>query len=309
MDLNENQNITEEERFVEFLLNTYYGRRNNLNEKNLSELKKFFLQLLEAKKKIFSPDIYTNLQSIINDFNEMFKDQKVLEDFKNGIINKKDLLNRILAKNEKAKNIGDNSRKKYDMSDLYNSTLIFKDKKSGANVEKIVINSSTSSYESIDQNGRKIGIKKYGELRYKEWNGVDAYLSIYKIQITDWNNEEVYNDFVYSNININKLDDEEYRKLVFSDLLNKDNIQNSNCGGYIGEIVKSKEDECDRIKEEQTSDGYEYRINENYVLQYDSTAASAAMNMPVTSLKLRTISYDDGKNNNTGKNDMDLEIL
>ena len=53
MDLNENQNITEEERFVEFLLNTYYGRRNNLNEKNLSEIKNFFLKLLATKKNFF----------------------------------------------------------------------------------------------------------------------------------------------------------------------------------------------------------------------------------------------------------------
>ena len=108
------------------------------------------------------------------------------------------------------------------MSDLYNATLVFKDKKSGVNTEKVVLKQSNSSYEFTDVNGTKINIIKQGELRYKEWNGLNTYLSIYRVQMTDKNNKEVYNDFVYSNININQLDDEEYRKLVFSNLLNKD---------------------------------------------------------------------------------------
>ena len=81
---------------------------------------------------------------------------------------------------------------------------------------------------------------------------------------------------------------EELRHAIIEDLLDKDNIDRANCGGYVGEVCKqSRTDENDVIHSEKiTSTGYTYRLTDNYVLVYDDTEVSAAINMPTSKIKL-----------------------
>ena len=137
--------------------------------------------------------------------------------------------------------------------------------------------------------GRKFIITAQGLLMYEEWNGIDSYVDMYRIQQEiEPGTDQYWDDIVYTNILINEMSDEHYKELVLNELLDRDNIKGAKCGGYIGEIVKQKAvDEDDTIHSERRSrNAYLYRIDDEYVLKYDATDVTASMNMPVPRIQL-----------------------
>ena len=87
----------------------------------------------------------------------------------------------------------------------------------------------------------------------------------------------------------------EYREAVLGELLSKNNIELSNTGGYIGEIVGvSKSTNEFKVGSEKTiASDYFYRVNSQYALTYRSEEIAAIM--------LQNISQKIDNDRNTGK--------
>ena len=72
-------------------------------------------------------------------------------------------------------------------------------------------------------------------------------------------------------------DNKELRYAVFTELLSKNNIENSYTDGYIGEISNSRVTETPlKVGEEITTPGhYKYQITPNYALEYNGERIEA----------------------------------
>ena len=75
------------------------------------------------------------------------------------------------------------------------------------------------------------------------------------------------------------MDNPEYKYAVLSELLSYNNIELSNSEGYIGEIrnVPNDSEKFEVESERENSRNYEYRVNDKYMLVYDSTDLDAVM--------------------------------
>lgn len=166
---------------------------------------------------------------------------------------------------------GDNKRQ-YDMSDRYKKEL----NETVTSVYSELKNRELHTY--VDQKNNEIDIQEVGRLTYKEWNGTIAQINKYRILLKISKDEKIERD-VFTNINFFQMDDPEYRFAVLSELLSHNNIELSNAGGYIGEIrnVPDNSEKFEIESEREYSRNYEYRVNEKYMLVYDSAELDAVM--------------------------------
>lgn len=123
--------------------------------------------------------------------------------------------------------------------------------------------------------GDSIDIEYMGCLHYKTRSS-NEFLYKHRIYRNVDNEQKIYE--VFSNIDINELpDNKELRYAVFTELLSKNNIENSYTDGYIGEISNSRVTETPlKVGEEITTPGhYKYQITPNYALEYNGERIEA----------------------------------
>lgn len=281
------------EGLITFFLQTYFGERNALNNKKLDEIHKLFMHLLQTEKSTLSEENYEKLEKIITDTDGLMNNPKTIELIQSGTITKQEFVDRYRRK------LLGKERNKYDMSDLYSSGLIATDKRNGITKnEKLKLDKNRMPHIYENDDGRKFIITAQGLLMYEEWNGIDSYVDMYRIQQEiEAGTDQYWDDIVYTNILINEMSDEHYKELVLNELLDRDNIKGAKCGGYIGEIVKQKAvDKDDTIhSERQSRNGYLYRIDDDYVLKYDATDVTASMNMPIPKIQLSVTNKSNHK--------------
>ena len=176
-------------------------------------------------------------------------------------------------------------------------------------MEKLVLSENRTELTFRSRDRRTIVITKLGELLYQEWNGAYSHVGLYRVQQeTLLKQREFLDNLVYTNIILSNMNDEHYRDLVLDKLLDINNILQSNCGGYIGEIIRQplQSNETDLHDANQSKN---YRIDENYILMYDATAVTAAMNKPVSKIQLNNVQRRvDNKNCDHEKITEDYEI-
>ena len=146
--------------------------------------------------------------------------------------------------------------------------------------------------------GDSISIEYMGCLHYKTLSS-NEFLYKHRVYRNVDNDPKVYE--VFSNIDINTLpDNNELRYVVFTELLSKNNIENSYTDGYIGEISNSKVTGTPlKVGEEIITPGhYKYQITPNYALEYDGERIEA-----VRAYKQQ----EANKNNPTVAKDSDTE--
>lgn len=83
---------------------------------------------------------------------------------------------------------------------------------------------------------------------------------------------------IFSNLDINQLpEDNELRYVVFTELLSKNNIENSYADGYIGEIstTENSKEQLKTGKERMTSGFYRYQVTSKYALEYNGERIEA----------------------------------
>lgn len=104
--------------------------------------------------------------------------------------------------------------------------------------------------ETVVYSDEKIIIEKIGTLNYKQLTACMDYITKYKITKDD-GEYEVYSTILAEDMKIDK----QYRKAVLDVLLSKNNIELSNCSGYVGTI-------SDKTENSDNS----YRIDDKYFL-------------------------------------------
>ena len=123
--------------------------------------------------------------------------------------------------------------------------------------------------------GDSIDIEYMGSLYYRTLTS-NEFLYKHRIYRNVGDDQKVYE--IFSNIDINELsENKELRYVVFTELLSKNNIENSYTDGYIGEISNSKVTETPlKVGEEITTPGhYKYQITQNYALEYNGERIEA----------------------------------
>lgn len=182
---------------------------------------------------------------------------------------------------------GDDKRK-YNMSSLATTgsvtTVKFYPYKNTDKKEDEVDSEPYNSTEKDEKPPHIIISNKYGDSIYIEYLGYlhyetlssDEYIYKHRICRKVDDNENTYE--IYSNIDINELaENKELRYVVFTELLSKNNIENSYSDGYIGEISNtSKSPKQLQVGEESETDGfYRYQVTSNYALEYDGEKIEA----------------------------------
>lgn len=170
-------------------------------------------------------------------------------------------------------------KRKYDMSDKYSDGLITDRKYPDGTTRKMVglkplKDDDERTIPYVDDEW-KIIIQQIGTLLYSD--GVTGIEDVdqYKITIPIRNGKQKEYD-VFAKINFDLLAyDENYRQAVFGELLSRNNIELSNAGGYIGEIVPSTRMEPGEEREDE-SGFYTYQISRTHALSVDSMAVTAA---------------------------------
>ena len=271
-----------------FLVNTYFSRINNLDNNKISQLKAAFHSFVDntENKEPHNAELCNKKRLVIDSFFEFMKKPEIIEKIKTYGIDKRRFIEKygreILGDTFEKKS--DDAKRKYSMNDLYLPNLIASDKFSNAKKEIFIPAKKNIEYEYIDKSGKIVKITLLGSLHFEEWNGVQSSINKYRIQRQTGENEFSDNQ-VYTTIIIPKMEDVDYREAVIEELLSNENIELSNCGGYIGKIENSNQ-AGEKGEEIQDNSGYSYRINNKYILYFDATEVAAAINFPVTNMSL-----------------------
>lgn len=292
---NEMKNV---EATLKLIVKTYFLRARELNDGNITSIydglkervasmqRKYQMEVEKARlegRTIPNKDyFYTRLNNVLDNFIGLLSDKKVLEEIKARRISEEDFINKyksILMKGEK---------RDYDMSEMFNPSLIAQ--KSQFSMMKALsyrpIEKEQGAYFE-DRDGRIVTIMYLGTLKFKTWNGEQDSISKYKIQKANKRNEILLSQDVYSNISMFNMDDVQYRDAVLEELLSDDNILLSNCNGYIGEIEldpKEKEPEKQQL---ETSTRFKYRIDNKYIISYNSTPLTAVIEYGIEQESMR----------------------
>lgn len=170
---------------------------------------------------------------------------------------------------------GDNQRR-YNMMKISSHGLVSTKVAPDGSIKKDVVfvpdNKPTVDIEDI--NGNTVSIHLVGRLVYHCNPSGDNY--IYAYYVSKHSNEEIIMNpkLVFSNIDINELDDNpEYSDLVANMLLSKNNIELSQVGGYIGEI--HQQSSLPVGKENRSPGFYTYQMSQEYALVYDGEIIEA----------------------------------
>ena len=275
------------ESLLNLLLTTYLGRRKTLDFEKAAVLKEQLINFIERGKNTVSPETYDKMLRVVDRFDRLLKLPGVMDEIKYSGINSKEFLQKY------RRALMGNERTKYDMSDLYSTKAVAFKPNTYLPNEKLTLhlnNSFTKTF--VTRDGRMVFITPVGTLDYqrsiKVWYD---YLTLFKVsQEREKMSGKFDTDFIYSKFNLHDLENnEELKYAILEGLLDKDNIDKANCGGYVGAVCKqSKTDENDTVHSENITDtGYTYRLSDNYVLVYDDTEVSAAINMPTSKINLK----------------------
>ena len=285
----------EKTRLLEFLVSIYFGRVRTLKEDQIPELTKFFYKV--SKYDIGEHNGSNQNKDIIDSFLKIVEKPKVKEAIRTGKLSEEDFIEKY-----QERILGDNKRK-YSMNDLYSDGLVEKDTAKPYSKKTIFIPAREKVEHSFsDESNETVKITFLGTLYFKEWNGTRASINKYKIQRKNKENDFPEED-VYTDIIMPKMEEPEYRKAVFNELLSYNNIKLSNCGGYIGKIEQAPRNFMDNSesREVQDSYGYSYRISDKYILHYDATELTAAINFQENNVSLETRKDKKSKENDMAK--------
>ena len=219
---------------------------------------------------------YNRLHQIATSFYNLISNPDIIDEIKNTDIKDQEFVDKY-----KEQILGDKKRQ-YDMSSLYDSSSIASTHDRKKRKEAFVPSGEKIEFEFLDENNNAVRVIKLGDMMYEEWNGTRTNMSMYRVQ-REIEKGQFLENLVYTNIIIPKMSEPEYRKAVLNELLSTNNINLSNCGGYIGEILESpKHDENElNYTERRTATNYQYRLSDKYILDYDATAVTAAIDLPV----------------------------
>lgn len=260
---------------IGFLITTCFSRLNDANPRKMESYREKVKEMLnkEEKQNEGEKEKYNYLRSIVDSFFDYIGNEQVVKKIQSGKLKKRELEEEFL---EDVINI---PKRKYDMRDLYNPELIssYNGDKSLKKIRSVLRKNGTKNIY-IDEEGRQVILTDVGTIEYEEWGGMRADLSMYLLQ-KERPNGNFTNDIVCTNVIIQNMEDPGYRNAVLKELFSDKNIQRANANSYIGQICRRKKaNNRDLPKTEyQTSSGYTYRIDENYVLEYDATELTAVI--------------------------------
>ena len=285
----------EEHRLLNFLVQVYFNRITSSKEDTTSAIYSFLSGLANSKREEYT--VSKPKKAIIDSFFEIVGQPEV-----NVAIRTRKLTKEEFIEKYQEKILGDNKRK-YSMNDLYSDGLVEKDTAKPYSKKTIFIPAREKIEHSFsDESNETVKITFLGTLYFKEWNGTRGSINKYKIQRKNKENDFPEED-VYTDIIMPKMEEPEYRKAVFNELLSYNNIKLSNCGGYIGKIEQAPRNFMDNSesREVQDSYGYSYRISDKYILHYDATEVTAAINFQENNISLETRKDKKAKENDMAK--------
>lgn len=170
-------------------------------------------------------------------------------------------------------------KRKYDMSDMFNSGLIASKKLTNGVNKKLV------DVKRLNENDRRripyvteygdYIIEETGELVYIDGINLIDGIKQYSITMPNGVNGKIERKIFTNKIDFDALETEkDYSEAFFTELLSANNMDKSNSGGYIGELVKSNglKPGVEKIDE---GGFYTYGINK-YAISYDAMAVTAA---------------------------------
>lgn len=231
-------------------------------------------QMLTALEKQITPYNQMDVTEKKRILKEWYRNVKI-EEFRAGL---KGQNNRKIAL-DFADEMLDIPKRKYDMSDMFNPGLIASKKLSNGVNKKLV------DVKKLNENDRRripyvteygdYVIEEIGELIYID--GINLVDGVKQYNITMPNEEmgKIERQIFTNKIDFDALETEnDYSEAFFSELLSLNNLDKSNAGGYIGEIVTSNE--IKPGEEKISSNGfYTYGINK-YAISYDAMTVTAA---------------------------------
>lgn len=259
---------------VKFIISTCFARISSLDFERMCRMKEPLKKMLlnERKSHPGEDEKYDRLDEIIDGFFEYIKNPKIIEKIKSNRLTKAQLEELILT------DVANLPKRKYDMSDLYRNDLIAVDVSGSLKRKAEFIDKKGQTHEYIDSKSRKIIITNIGQIVYEEWGGIRASLSVYRIQ-KQFDDGRVSNDFVCSSIAISQMHIPKYREAVLGELLSDENIHKGKVGPYIGRISREKKQNVQDLPhtQKQNANRYSYRIDDEYVLEYDATELTAVI--------------------------------
>lgn len=166
-------------------------------------------------------------------------------------------------------------KRTYNMSKLASKGMVSTVQRSDGTTRKDITYTPgyTMSKDITDLLGNTISIHHIGRLDYKCDPSSNNYISMFRV--SKHVKDEMIMDpcVVFSNIDMNMLDDQSYREVIANTLLSKDNIELSQADGYIGEIHSQS---TLNVGEEKFVPGfYTYQASPEYALVYDGEKIEA----------------------------------
>ena len=285
----------EEHRLLNFLVQVYFNRITSSKEDTTSAIYSFLSGLANSKREEYT--VSKQKKAIIDSFFEIVGQPEVNDAIRTRKLTKEEFIEKY-----QEKILGDNKRK-YSMRDLYLDGLVEKDTVDSFSKKTIFVPAREKIDHSFsDESNETVKITFLGTLYFKEWNGTRASINKYKIQRKNKENDFQEED-VYTDIIMPKMEEPEYRKAVLNELLSYNNIKLSNCGGYIGKIEQAPRNVMDNSESREVQDtyGYSYRISDKYILHYDATELTAAINFQENNVSLETRKDKKSKENDMAK--------
>ena len=159
--------------------------------------------------------------------------------------------------------------RKYDMSVIYEGDISQQETPFDPPFDGIFI--------TKNKQGKNITIQTIGGVKYSNAFLCEGHIIKYSITIQE--RDATYQYEVFSNINLMRMqNDKKYSEAVLEQLLSRNNIEFSNAGGYIGEIVSTSYSFQKLTVGEEHTDrdgGYRFQISEDYALVYEPEPLTA----------------------------------
>lgn len=246
-----------------------------MNKKDKQVIEKVYNQILEALDKEMTPYNQMEITEKKRILKEWYRSAKS-DDFRRGL---KGQSSKKIARDFADEMLGIPKRK-YDMSDMFNAGLIASKKLFNGVNKKLV---DVKPLSNDDERGipyvtkyQDYIIEEVGELVYIDGINLVDNLKQYRIIMPDGHGKKTEKEFFTNEIKFELLEyDEEYSDAFFTELLSSNNMDKSNAGGYIGELVPRNgiEPAEERI---DNCGFYTYGINKKWALAYDTMAVTAA---------------------------------
>lgn len=150
-----------------------------------------------------------------------------------------------------------------------------------------------ASKSIIDLLGNTISIQPVGCLDYRCAPSANNYISMFRVSKHLEDEMIMAPHILFSNIDMDMLDDPSYRDAVANTLLSTNNIELSQADGYVGEI--HSQSTLDVGKEEFVDGFYTYQVSPRYALVYDGEKIEAVKAYKEELEKAIKAKKDDGR--------------